>query len=46
MPNMFEGFEFYQSLDASTRIVKVELMSCDLDDAPDRYDPSGESSAL
>lgn len=46
MPNMFEEFEFYQSLDASARTVDTELMSCDLDDAPERYDPSGESSAL
>lgn len=46
MPDMYEGFNFYRSVDASERTVEVKLMSCDLDDAPERYDPSGESSAL
>ena len=45
LPNMFEKFAFYQPVDASSPTIEVELQSCDLDDAPERFESGGELSA-
>lgn len=43
---MYEVFEFYQPIHASEPTVEIELLSCDLDDAPERSESGGEFSTL